>query len=467
MNENRRVIKGFIILSLLFVLIIGYLSVFELFWKDDIIQNSYNRRIWDVDTGRIRGSILDRDGQILAYSELNEDDSAERIYPYGEAYAHVIGYHSLLYGNSQLEAAYQNDLSGNKAWNHLVDIPAQFSGQVLYGNQLTLTLDHELQMKALELLGGRNGAVVALDPQTGAVLALASNPSFDPNQEELQEIWGEIHSSEESILLPRATQGLYPPGSTFKILTTAAAAKSAQLGFVWDDQGTIDVDGTIIHNFSSQNYGEVGLDEAFAKSINTYFAALGLEMGEGSIENISRDFYFNRDIPFSLLVSTSIFPQESLNDAQLAATSIGQGQLLVTPMHMALIAATIANDGTMMEPYLVQEVRMNSQRLVEDNTPTKLTSPLTTDMAQRIKELMIQVVETGTGTNAKITGISVAGKTGTAQNEREGEDHAWFIGFAPAEDPKIAVAVLVEYSGSTGGKTAAPIAGKLMEFYLK
>ncbi|QSX08619.1 peptidoglycan glycosyltransferase [Alkalibacter rhizosphaerae] len=466
MNENKRVLKGFLFIGVLFVLLIGYLTYFELFLKEDIVQNTYNRRIWEVDTGRIRGSILDRNGETLAYSESTEDDTQVRFYPFEELYAHVIGYHTPIYGNAQLEAAYQDELSGNKALNRIMDLPKQLTGEKLFGNQLQLTLDHDLQKKAWDLLQGQKGAVVALDPKTGAVLAMVSNPSYDPNQDKLSGAWEDLQNSRDSVLLPRATQGLYPPGSTFKCLTTAAAAASGNLDLVWKDEGSILVDGMIIRNFNSQVFGRVDLDQAFTKSINTYFAALGLEMGEDAIQNTAAQFGFNQKIPFDLQVSPSRLDQGDMSQTELASTSIGQGTLLVTPLHMALMGAGIANEGSIMEPYLVERVTMDSGRVVEAHSRKIWMDGPTSDTAALVKELMVQVVESGTGTNARISGISVAGKTGTAQNERDGEDHAWFMGFAPAEDPRIVVAVLLEYSGSTGGNSAAPIAGKLMENYL-
>lgn len=466
-NENKRIVKGFLFLGALFVFLIGFLTTFEVFLKDDVVNNAYNRRIWDMDTGRIRGSIFDRSGTLLAYSQENAEGRQERIYPFGGLYAHVIGYHTPLYGNSQLEATYQMDLSGNKAWNRLVDLPAQWAGESLYGNELHLTLDHTLQKKAQELLKGRNGAVVALDPKTGAVLALASNPTFDPNGAVLEQQWDSHQKSEEFVLLPRSTQGLYAPGSTFKVLTAAAALATQKESFVWEDKGSIFIDGKEITNYDQKVYGSVNLEKAITQSVNTYFAALSQEMGAAPLETVAEGFGFNEPIPFSIFVSTSRFPVGEFSKTQTASAAIGQGEVLVSPLQMALVAATIANEGRLMEPYLVQEVRMHSQQLVEQHAPKEWKNSLSSEHASILKDLMIRVVEKGTGTKAALSGIVVAGKTGTAQNERSGEDHAWFIGFAPAENPQIAVAVILEYSGTTGGSAAAPIGGALMKEFLK
>jgi peptidoglycan glycosyltransferase len=467
MNENKRIIKAFLILGALFVLLIGYLSYFELFLKADVVQNPYNRRIWEVDTGRVRGPITDRNGVVLAYSEADGEGLVKRIYPFKNLYSHVIGYHSPLYGNHQLEATYQNDLSGDKAVNRIKDLWKQLSGETLYGNQLTLTIDHVLQTRASELLKGRNGAVVALDPRTGAILAMVSNPSFDPNADALSEQWAAHQADPDAVLLPRATQGLYPPGSTFKVLTTAAAMGNGLADFVWNDEGSITVDGKVLQNFNGKVFGQVDLNKAFTQSVNTYFAALGLEVGEDRLVETTEAFHFNQAWTFPLQVATSRFERGQGSLTALASASIGQGTLLMTPLHMALMAGTVANGGNMMTPYLVQSVQMASGEQVENTIPKVLSKAIPVETAQALTQLMIQVVDQGTGTRAKISGIKVAGKTGTAQNERSGEDHAWFVGFAPAADPQIVVAVLLEYSGTTGGNASAPIAADIMGTYLK
>lgn len=466
-NEDKRIVKGFLFLGALFVLLIGFLTTFEVFFKEKVVNNSYNRRIWEMDTGRIRGSIFDRKGTLLAYSEENSDGRQERTYPFQGLYAHVIGYHTPVYGNSQLEATYQIELSGNKAWNRLVDLPRQWAGETLYGNELHLTLDHDLQKKAQDLLKGRRGAVVALDPKTGALLALVSNPTFDPNGEVLAKEWDDHQKSEDFVLLPRATQGLYAPGSTFKVITAAASLVSQQSSFVWEDEGSVLIDGMEIANYDQKVYGSVDLEKALTLSVNTYFAALSQDLGASILKAEAEGFGFNQTVPFSIPASSSRFPQGTLTKTQLASAAIGQGDLLASPLQMALVAAAIANEGRLMEPYLVEEVRMHSQKVVEGHTPKEWIRPLSAEHANQLKEWMVRVVEQGTGTRAAFSGITVAGKTGTAQNERKGEDHAWFIGFAPAEDPQIAIAVLLEYSGSTGGSAAAPIAGTIMKEYLK
>ncbi|NTW71067.1 MAG: peptidoglycan glycosyltransferase [Eubacteriaceae bacterium] len=470
MNQNKRVIHILVVMSVLFLSIIGYLSYFELFMKEDIITNNFNKRQTEYARETLRGSIYDRDGEILAASE-GEIQNQKRVYPFENLYSQVIGYNSVIYGNSLLESVYNQELIGKNALSSILDIKDQLSGDDKKGNNLLLTIDHDLQKKASELLGDRKGAVVAIDPKTGEILAMVSKPDYDPNSSNLEENWSKLVESQDSPFLPRAIQGIYVPGSTYKIVTSVAAYENGLVKEGYDDQGSVVIDGKFISNFGEKAYGKIDFSKALAVSSNAVFAQTGVDLGFENLKEVALQFGFNKKLPFDLSVKKSSFPYTSMKKTDMAAVGIGQGSLQVTPLHMAMITASLANDGTMMEPYLVKGISTSKGKVIYSKKPSVFLTVTDKSTADQVTGMMIKVVEEGTGTRARISGINVAGKTGTAENEltssQGDKEHAWFVGFAPAEDPQIAIAVILEYSGSTGGKTAAPIAKEIMEAYLK
>lgn len=468
-KQNRRIIHVLIFLSLLFLSIIVYLTYFEVFQKDSILTSSYNRRQWEQEDSTQRGSILDRNGVRLAYSK-GAGSKQERVYPYGRLYSQVIGYNSREYGKSQLEAQYNNELLNIWEFSPISGLQNILAGEKKIGNNLCLTLDHKLQKKAEQLLGSRNGAIVVMRPKTGEILAMVSKPDFDPNSAKLAQNWQEMVESPDHPFLPRATQGLYAPGSTFKVLISAAAMENGVGGGVYDDKGSVTIDGMTVGNFDGHAYGRINMSDALAVSSNVVFAQIGAELGEKNIRDIMTRAGMNRDMPFDLNVSKSRFPYKSMSKTDLAAVGIGQGKLQVTPLFMAMVASGIANDGVMMKPYLVERVEAPDGEVIRTAQPEVFSRLMSPETAAEVNDMMQNVVKTGTGKSAAIRGIKVAGKTGTAQNELTGvqknREHAWFISFAPADDPQVAVAVVLEYGGSTGGKAAAPIAREMMRLSL-
>jgi peptidoglycan glycosyltransferase len=470
LKRQKRTINVLVLMSVLFITLIGYITYFELFGKENIMASSYNRRQWAREDKVLRGTIFDRKGVALAQSEMAGEKQI-RSYPFGALYSHVIGYNSVSYGKTQLESKYNDQLSNINPLNPVTDLRDKITGTKSVGNNLYLTLDHQLGKRASELLGNRNGAVVALQPQTGEVLALVSKPDFDPNNESLNENWSELIESEENPLLPRATQGLYVPGSTFKVAVSLKALETGLAMENFNDQGSVIIDGKKIGNHGGTAHGILDLERALAVSSNTYFASLGVELGEGHLEDLAQEVGLGKSIPFDIPVSTSRFSYQSMSETDQAAVAIGQGKILVSPLQMAMITAGIANHGLVMKPYLVDKVISANGFVVKRQEPNVFYRLAEAEYADRVKEMMLTVVDRGTGSNAQIFGIGVGGKTGTAQNElsivEDEKEHTWFIGFAPAENPQIAVAVLLEYSGSTGGKQAAPIARELMIQWLK
>ena len=310
----------------------------------------------------------------------------------------------------------------------------------------------------MDCLAGYHGAAVVLDPRTGAVLALASQPSFDP--EHIAQEWGNVYQDAASPLLNRAVQGLYPPGSILKLLTMASALSQKP------DLATrlYNCSGTAYGIRCSEPHGELDLVTALAVSCNTVFAELGVELGNGILAQQAKRIWFNRSIPFELPLAVSLFSSGQADDNETAQRAIGQGQIVVTPMQMALLTAAIAGEGVIWQPYLVQE-RHLAGRVFVQTKPRKLASFISPAVATALTEAMIEVSERGTGTGMFLPGVKVAGKTGTAENPH-GAPHAWYVGFAPADNPRVVVTVLVENAGS-GAAAALPLARQLLGLALE
>lgn len=464
MNTNKRIVLSLIAISVLFFSLIVYLTYFEVFTKDQIVSNNYNQRLSQYEDAVLRGNIYDRNGRVIAYSQREgEEAEQKRIYPYDNMYSHVIGYSSKTYGKALLEASYNKYLLNINELRPVIDLKNQITGQTSKGNNLYLTIDHELQSLGQELLDGSKGAIVAMDPKTGEVLAMVSKPDYNPNSLSLEKNWTSIVESENTPLLPRATQGLYQPGSTFKTLVASQAIEEGLGDTIFEDKGTTTISGKEIKNYGVKAYGSINLEEALTYSSNVAFAELGLALGDGGLRQLSEKLLFNQSINFEISIKKSSFPTKKLNKSEQAVTAYGQGELLVTPMHMAMMVSSIANDGLMMKPILVKNITGFTGT---EGKPEELSRVMSPETAHEVSAMMESVVNKGTGKNAAISGIQVAGKTGTAENNTD-KSHAWFIGFAPADDPQIAVAVILENSGSTGGQAAAPLARWIIQQGLK
>ncbi len=469
MKTDRKIIHAVTGVCLLFILLIVYLSYFELFMKDDIVKNSYNRRLSGSDSSVLRGSIYDRNGKLLAESRIN-GDTQERIYPYGSLYSHIIGYDSQVYGKSLLEASFNSYLSNKYDIHAILDISGRMAGYKPSGANMSLTIDHRLQAKAEKLLRNIKGAAVVMNPKTGEILAMVSKPDFNPNGKELEKNWTSLVDSPDAPFLPRATQGMYAPGSTFKVVTGSAAVDNGLSGMTFADSGVITIDGKQFRNSGGSVYGKLDITKAMAVSCNTFFAKLGSDLGFESLKSEALSFGFEKEVPFDLPVKRSVFPYKEMGKADMASVGIGQGKLLATPLQMAMIASCIANDGIMMKPWLVKRVATVNGIELRAGKPSELYRSISPETAAAIRDMMIEAVADGTGKSARIRGVQVAGKTGTAQNELtdkgKNKEHAWFIGFAPAKDPEVAVAVIAEYSGASGGSLCAPIARELISEFL-
>lgn len=458
MQNNKKIIRVLVVVSIMFLALVSYLLYFNMFSAEKVASNPYNKRQWEDERFVKRGSIYDRDGEVLAETII-DGDSRTRSYPKGHLYSHIIGYYSRVYGKSQLEMKYDKQLLGHG------DINITFN-ELRSGYDLNLTIDNDLQEYAYKQLDGRRGAIVAIEPETGKILAMVSYPDFDPSTDAVEKNWKDIVEREDSPLLARATGGLYPPGSTYKIVTAATAYNAGYSDKTFEDNGVFKQGGLKVSNYGGESYGTINVRKAFEVSSNFAFCTLGYELGAQNVKDAAEAFGVNKDIDTDIPVSKSRIDYKRMTNEDAALVSIGQGQLLMTPLHVAMLGAAVANNGKMMKPYLVNTITTSSGLTLSTTKPTVFCQPMSAECASYMNGLMIDVVKEGTGKSAAISGITVAGKTGTAENENE-KDHAWFVGYAPAEKPTIAVAVMLENDGRSGGASAAPIAKKVMTKYLK
>ncbi len=448
-----------------------------------------NTRVITARVGRERGTIITADGVVAAESIPNQSDPQvfTRRYPEGGTYSHVVGYSTVLFGDTGIEASRASELTSNRDSTISGVINALLGGD-LRPRGLRLTVDHDLQTKAFEALAGQIGAVVAIDPTTGAVLAMASNPTFDPNL-----LTGfnagpqgsALESDPDRPLLNRTAQETYNPGSTFKTITAAAALESGAAGpaTTFPNPVELELPGSTatISNAWGGACGDgatVDLTTAFVLSCNTVFGMLGIEVGADALVGQAEALGFNTEpATTDFRAASSVIPDaESFenSDAALAQTAIGERDVRATPLQMAMVAATVATGGEMMEPYLVAEVFTADAEVESVTEPTPLGRAMSPAAAEALSVMMERVVTNGTGQRASVNGVRIGGKTGTAETP-SGSPHAWFIGYGPVDaapgEPQIAIAVLVESGGAvgasaSGGTLAAPIAQAVMaEFF--
>ncbi|GAA1620774.1 MULTISPECIES: penicillin-binding transpeptidase domain-containing protein [Brevibacterium] len=475
-------VVGFVMFALLF----GSTSWVQFVTADSLNANPLNNRQILDQLSRDRGPIL-VDGTPIAYSEP-VDDRYRFQRQYGSdgldprAYASMTGYYSIVSGASGMERAAGDYLSGDSDALFYDKVGSFFTGEQPRGAAVELTVDPDVQQAAWDGLGNQTGAAVALDPKTGKILAMASTPGWDPNPiashnpDEARSAFEQLNNDPENPAYNRAIGGnLYPPGSTFKVLVAAAALESGD--YTPDSRlngpATLDLPQTTAtisnsHAGACRGGGRPTLAESLAESCNTSFASLGMDLGEDAIAEQAAKFGFGQDLSIPLTVTPSTFPSD-LNPPQLAQSSLGQFEVRSTPMQMAMMTAGIANDGRMMKPELVNRVlNANTLEPITETRPTELSRPVSGQTAEELNTIMQGVVTDGTASVAQIPGVQVAAKTGTAQHAQGAAPHAWFISFAPADDPQIAVAVVVENGGNAGNEAygatvAGPIAKDMME----
>lgn len=474
---NRQIVKLFAFIVVLFGVLVGFTSYWSVFDAKALKEKEVNRRPLLEQQQIRRGSILAADGTVIAKSVGKGKGSAKRYlrrYPEGSLFGHPIGYSFVGNGASEFEQFHNEELIGEES--EFSSILEEILGHTQEGNDIVTNIDTAAQKVAMADLqeAGYHGAVVALVPQTGEVKVMASNPTYDPNRIPLEQ--PKLNTEEvEAPLLNRATQGQEPPGSTFKVVTAAAGLESGVITpeTTINAPGSLEVEGTPLQNDFNQNFGPIALDTALTYSVNTWFGQLGQKVGQEALFEQMERFGFNAkpaiDLPSEEVYPSGVFDEErgllNKNDpVDLARLAIGQERLLATPLQMTEVAAAIANKGKLMRPQIWNRVIDPDGRVVDRLSPSVYSEPVSAQTAEELTTAMEGVVSAGTGTNANIEGVPVAGKTGTAEtpgNEAcgggENENQAWFMGFAPANEPKIAIAATVECTEQFGNDVAAPI----------
>ncbi len=450
----------------LFIVMIGYVIYLNV-WEAPSLNANANNTKQDANIDKyIRGSILSADGDVLAETTVYEDGTEVRYYPYANLFAHAVGYSSN--GKSGIESSSNTELMTSHA-SVLTQLRDEAENEKQQADSVVTTLSVPLQQAAYNALGGYNGAIIAMEPDTGRILAMVSKPDFDPNAIEI--IWEDVvNDSSSSVLLNRATQGLYPPGSTFKILTTLAYIREnpkSYVNFTYDCTSEIEESGVTIHCYNNKAHGLVDLEQAFAKSCNTAFASIGLTIDKSDFRDLCEEFLFNGTLPTALQHSTSQFTLDGNSSyGEQMQTAIGQGETLVTPLHMAMITATVANEGTMMKPYMVDHVESVDGDLVSSNSESKYKRLMTTEEARILGSYMEETVLSGTATALSWYDFTVAGKTGSAEYGQDGNSgtHSWFVGYSNIDDPDLVVVVIAE-DGGAGSDTAVPMAAEVFQAY--
>ena len=440
-------------------------------------NDTRNTRNLEKELRAERGAILTADGVVLAQSVRQPDGSYHRTYPAGTLAAHVTGYYSVRYGRSGIEAAQNDILAGHRDYASFQDVMDDALGRAVPGNDVVLTIDSRVQKAAEKALAGHRGAVVAIDPTTGAVLALASSPGFTPGS--IDADWAKLTSDAAGPLVDRAISSVYPPGSTFKIVTLTRALSSGIAGpeTVLPAPGVLSIGGGKVTNFEGAGYGSATLRKATQSSINTVYAYLGDKLGPVALVDQARAFGFDAPMPFELAVAPSLMAApETMTKWETAWAAVGQpvgshavNGPVATALQMALVASGIANGGVVMRPHLVGHTADAAGGTIAGTPPRVLATATDPTTARTVRDLMLSVVKNGSGSRAQIAGMSIAGKTGTAEVGKGKASDAWFIAFGPAsatDTPRIAVAVILENAG-LGGLVAAPAARLVLEAGLK
>ncbi len=467
---NAQIVKLFGLIVVLYAVLLGFTSYWSIFEAQGLKENTANRRPLLEEQRIKRGEILAADGSTIAVSNPIGSGSEKiyvRDYPEGELYGNPIGYSFVERGRVGFEQSHNDELVGNMT--EFLSIIDQLRGHRQEGDNVQSALDPDAQRIATDALEGERGSVVALEPSTGKVRAMVSSPTYDPNL--VPDRFEQLNTAENSPLFNRATQAGYPPGSTMKVVTATAALDSGEFDpdtQVNGDTG-IEISGVPLSNFGGESYGEVDLTFALTNSVNTVWAQVAEELGSGTYLDYMDKFGFNRkpplDYPGQQLATSGVFEGDQLltdaDNMDIGRVAIGQERLRVTPLQMAMVASAVANGGVLMKPRLWEKV-IDLDGREDELDPEEVDRVMSEDTSETLTSMMTDVVNDGTGGAAALASSQVAGKTGTA--ERGGDiNQAWFIGFAPADDPQIAVAATVEETTGTGGDIAAPIAQQVLE----
>ena len=471
-NKTKNKIKRHIMtvtwsFTILFLGMIGYITHYSMTHQQELINNSYNGRQQMLLAQNRRGSIYSADGQVLAKTTESETGEEIREYPYGNLFSHVVGY--AVNGRMGVEAqANYYLINSNAPLSQKASLDVK--EQKYPGDDVYTTLNVDLQQVASKALGVYRGAIVVTEPATGKILAMVSKPDFDPGT--VEQDWDKLRQdSEEGVLLNRATQGLYPPGSTFKIITALEYIRQnpeTYNSYSYNCTGAITRGEDRIQCYHGSVHGSINFRRSFAKSCNTSFANMGLTLDRGKCEDSLKTLLFNSELPLNMNYSRSrIDVNEETSDSDMMQASIGQGTTAMTPMHLNMITCAIANQGTLMKPYVVDRVENSAGNVMKTFSPSTYRKIMTEEEAAILTDLMAGVVTEGTASRLNGLSYTAAGKTGSAEyGTVKGDSHAWFTGFAPVEDPKICVTIIIEGAGA-GGDYAVPIAKRIFDAYFE
>ncbi|HEY0362046.1 MAG TPA: penicillin-binding transpeptidase domain-containing protein [Solirubrobacteraceae bacterium] len=474
---NAPIARLFVVVVVLFAVLVAFTSRWTVFDAHALRDNPKNHRQLIEEQKIHRGLIRAGDDTVLARSLKQPDKSYVRTYPAGRLFSHAVGYSFVRQGRAGLERFYDDDLAGRSG--ELGSLLDRLSGSEQQGDNLVTSLNPAAQRVALQQLGGRKGAVVALDPRSGAIKVMASVPGYDPNAVKNQQAFSALNKDSDAPLLNRTTQAGYPPGSTFKVVTAIAAIDSGR----YTPESRISgrngktISGVPLNNDQGESFGDITLTEALTKSVNTVFGEIGEKLGKAKMNTYMDRLGFGKPVEVDLPRDERAASGERKSGRIIPATNgavdvgrmaIGQDKLTVTPLQMAMVASAVANGGKLMKPRLGDRIVDRDGRTVRHLVPEEMSQVMSPQTASQVGAMMGQVVKEGTGTAAALQGIDVAGKTGTAEVDRPcGPNQLWFIAFAPAQDPRVAIAATVECGTGFGGTVAAPIAKAVMQELLK
>ena len=471
---NAQIGRLFALFVVLFGVLVFFTSRWTVFDAKSLQDNTANRRPL-LKAQRIpRGLIFADDGtRLTANRHVGSGETLRyyRSYSTGSLFSHAVGYSFVSRGSAGIEKSYNRELTGQE--NEFKSLIDQLGGGTKAGDDLHTTLDPRAQRVALSALGGQRGSIVALDPRTGAVKVMASIPNYDAN--DIPSRYAQLNRDPSSPLFNRATQARYPPGSTFKAVTAVAAIDSGKYtpDSIISGRNNKIISGVPLQNFGGADYGPISLTDALTHSVNTVFGEVGEKLGKRIMFRYMKRFGFGSrlglDYPSEEISPSGVFSGRRLlgtsDSVDVGRVAIGQERLQVTPLQMAMVAAAIGNGGKLMQPRLVDSVTKPDGGLRSRNSPSVRSTVMSGRTASELGGMMSKVVQEGTGTAAALSGIQVAGKTGTAE-VTNGVNQAWFIAFAPVTNPRVAIAATVERTSGEGGTVAAPIAKQVMQVLL-
>ncbi len=473
---NRQILHLFTLVICLFGLLVVFTSRWTVFEQEDLEGHAANRRPLLEQLRIPRGDIVARDGTVVAHSNASGSGSNRiytRTYPEDNLFAHALGYSYIERGQAGLERSRDDELTGDK--NEFTSLFDELLSRSREGDDVHTTLDPDAQREAIAALGGQPGSVVALEPSTGRVRVMVSLPDYSPN--DVPDNFSELNQAEGSPILNRATQGRYPPGSTMKVVTAAAALDSGEYepSSIVDGSSPKTISGAPLTNSGGADFGPIPLTTALTNSVNTVWAEVGEELGSETMYEYMERFGFNTepplDYPRNQMTPSGVFGEngellDQDDPVDVGRVAIGQERLQVTPLQMAMVAAAVGNEGVLMQPRLTDRVVDKDGRVTDRVEPEEEERVISEESAAQLADMMADVVNEGTGTAAALSGIQVAGKTGTAEVDAGASNQAWFIAFAPVEEPQMAIAVTVERTSGQGGTVAAPIAKRVLEVLL-